>query len=71
MNVVVPINNSLCKIKIIPNNSFYQLTYKFMYDFFRQAFISVEKGYLDSIDELLAKRLQYELPPNLNQDEVC
>lgn len=39
---------------------------------FRQAFIAVEKGYLDSVDDRLAERtsLQYEIPDGLTSYEA-
>lgn len=39
---------------------------------FRQAFIAVEKGYLDSVDDRLAERtsLQYEIPDGMTSYEA-
>jgi TAK1-binding protein 1 len=39
---------------------------------FRQAFIAVEKGYLDSVDDRLAVRtsLQYEIPDGMTSYEA-
>lgn len=40
--------------------------------FYRQAFIAVEKGYLESIGDLLAERasLQFDIPDGLNSYET-
>lgn len=39
---------------------------------FRQAFIAVERGYLDSIGDLLAERasMQFDIPDGLNSYET-
>lgn len=39
-------------------------------DIIKQAFISVESGYMQSIGDLLAERLQYDLPEGLNSYEA-